>query len=201
MLLQFIVKAQIFCLNWFTNLYFSEKRAEMRKKVIKKVELSDLELLQKVAKETFQETFAKDNSERNMQKYLTDAFTMSKLHIEWLSPHSYFYFAFLDEEVVGYLKINEGNAQTESQDEGAFEIERIYVLQAYQREGIGQFLLDFALQFANENQAKYIWLGVWEKNTKAISFYQKNGFVAFDSHIFLFGDDPQTDILMKKSFE
>lgn len=170
----------------------------MRKKVIKKVELSDFELLQKVAKETFQETFAKDNSEENMQKYLIDAFAMNKLHSEWLSPHSFFFLVFLNEEVVGYLKINEGNAQTENQEEGAYEIERIYVLQAYQSKGIGQFLLDFALQFAIENQAEYIWLGVWEKNTKAISFYQKNGFFAFDSHIFLFGEDPQTDILMKK---
>ena len=78
----------------------------MRKKVIKKVELSDFELLQKVAKETFQETFAKDNSEENMQKYLIDAFAMNKLHSEWLSPQSFFFLVFLNEEVVGYLKIN-----------------------------------------------------------------------------------------------
>ena len=132
-----------------------------------------------------------------MQKYLAEALTITKLYKEWLSPHSSFYFAFLDEEIVGYLKINKGNAQTENQEEGAFEIERIYVLQAYQREGIGQFLLDCALRFAGENQAKYIWLGVWEKNQKAIRFYEKNGFEVFGSHLFMFGDDPQ-DLLMKR---
>ena len=45
--------------------------------------------------------------------------------------------------------------------------------------------------------ATYIWLGVWEKNLRALSFYRKNGFVAFDKHIFKLGNDIQTDILMK----
>jgi len=47
------------------------------------------------------------------------------------------------------------------------------------------------------NKVKYIWLGVWEKNQKAIDFYEKNGFVSFDKHIFVLGDDKQTDIMMK----
>jgi ribosomal protein S18 acetylase RimI-like enzyme len=43
----------------------------------------------------------------------------------------------------------------------------------------------------------YVWLGVWEKNLRAIQFYKKNGFVEFDQHLFILGDDPQTDIMMK----
>jgi ribosomal protein S18 acetylase RimI-like enzyme len=42
-----------------------------------------------------------------------------------------------------------------------------------------------------------IWLGVWEKNHNAIGFYTKNGFITFDKHLFLLGDDQQTDLLMK----
>ncbi|MEN9961197.1 MAG: Protease synthase and sporulation negative regulatory protein 1, partial [Bacteroidota bacterium] len=38
---------------------------------------------------------------------------------------------------------------------------------------------------------------VWEKNSRAIRFYEKQGFVAFDQHIFQLGEDAQTDILMK----
>ncbi|MEY3918157.1 MAG: Protease synthase and sporulation negative regulatory protein 1, partial [Bacteroidota bacterium] len=45
----------------------------------------------------------------------------------------------------------------------------------------------------------YIWLGVWEHNPRAIRFYEKQGFVKFDQHIFQLGDDEQTDILMKLS--
>ena len=54
-----------------------------------------------------------------------------------------------------------------------------------------------AFSIAKELQKKYIWLGVWEKNERALEFYKKNGFVAFDQHIFTLGTDVQTDILMK----
>jgi ribosomal protein S18 acetylase RimI-like enzyme len=50
---------------------------------------------------------------------------------------------------------------------------------------------------AKKTNADYIWLGVWEENTKAINFYTKNGFAGFDKHIFKLGDDEQTDIMMK----
>ena len=58
-------------------------------------------------------------------------------------------------------------------------------------------LLQKAVEKTQELQATYVWLGVWEHNKKAIGFYQKHGFVAFDQHIFKLGNDEQTDILMK----
>jgi ribosomal protein S18 acetylase RimI-like enzyme len=100
-------------------------------------------------------------------------------------------------EVVGYLKLNFGQSQTELKDSKALEIERIYVLKEFQGKNIGQLLYEKAIQIANQNNAEYVWLGVWEENEKAIKFYTKNGFVAFDKHIFKLGDDEQTDIMMK----
>ena len=44
---------------------------------------------------------------------------------------------------------------------------------------------------------KYIWLGVWQENPKAIQFYTKNGFEVFDQHVFKLGDEEQTDFLMR----
>lgn len=58
-------------------------------------------------------------------------------------------------------------------------------------------LYDKAIQIARDKNADYVWLGVWEENPRAISFYKKNGFVEFDKHIFKFGNDEQTDIMMK----
>ncbi len=63
---------------------------------------------------------------------------------------------------------------------------------------IGQIIYNKALQIATQAQLSYVWLGVWEKNIKAISFYKKNGFTEFDKHIFRLGSDVQTDILMKQ---
>jgi len=63
---------------------------------------------------------------------------------------------------------------------------------------VGQRLYEEAMWLAKELGMRYVWLGVWEENPRAIRFYAKNGFVAFDKHIFRLGDDEQTDILMKK---
>ena len=55
-----------------------------------------------------------------------------------------------------------------------------------------------ALEVAGEFGKTYVWLGVWEENPRAIRFYEKNGFVVFDKHIFRMGNDEQTDLMMKK---
>ena len=54
-----------------------------------------------------------------------------------------------------------------------------------------------AIEIAIESNVDYVWLGVWEENARAISFYKKNGFVEFGKHIFKLGDDEQTGIMMK----
>lgn len=165
---------------------------------IKKVTLSDIEDLQKIGKQTFFETFAESNTPENMNKYLEDGFSVKKLTEELSNEHSEFYFALSNGEVIGYLKLNTGESQTESQQKESLEIERIYVLQEYHGKKIGQLLYEKAIHIAMERRSEYVWLGVWEKNTRAISFYKKNGFVEFDKHIFVLGDDAQTDIMMKK---
>ncbi|WP_348825487.1 GNAT family N-acetyltransferase [Flavobacterium aestuarii] len=165
---------------------------------IKKVTLDDINLLQEIGKKTFLETFSESNSEENMKKYLEDGFSVEKLTEELNNKHSEFFFAVMDEKVLGYLKLNFGASQTELKDNNSLEIERIYVLQEYHGKKVGQVLYEKALQVANEKKANYVWLGVWEKNPRAIRFYEKNGFVEFDKHIFKLGDDEQTDIMMKK---
>lgn len=164
---------------------------------IERVGASDILSLQEVARKTFFQTFAGDNSEANMKDYLDERFSAERLGAELNDVNSEFYFATLRGEVVGYLKMNYGESQTELQDEGAVEIERIYVLREYQGKKVGQLLFGKALSVAQEMGAKYIWLGVWENNRKAIEFYRKNGFVEFGQHVFRLGNDDQTDILMK----
>lgn len=168
---------------------------------IKKIGLSEIETLQIIGKLTFLETFAEGNTEGNMQKYLEEGFTVSKLSSELTNPNSEFYFALIDKEVIGYLKINFGQAQTELKDQKALEIERIYVLRKFHGKKVGQVLYDTAFNIAKQTSANYLWLGVWEANPRAINFYKKNGFVEFDKHIFKLGDDEQTDIMMKLELE
>ena len=153
--------------------------------------------LQQIGRQTFSETFAESNSAQNMAKYLEEAYSFEKLNEEINNPNSFFYFAILDEKVIGYLKLNKGGSQTELQDNNAIEIERIYVLKDFHGKKVGQLLFDKAIAIAKEQQVAYVWLGVWEENKRALQFYTKNGFVEFDQHIFVLGDEAQTDIMMK----
>lgn len=164
---------------------------------INQVAIKDIKRLQAIGRETFTETFAEHNSAENMAKYLEEAYADEKLHEELNNPNSFFYFAMLDVKVVGYLKLNTGLSQTELKDNDALEIERIYVLKEFHGKKVGQLLFDKAIEIAKDKQVSYIWLGVWEENKRALQFYTKNGFVAFDQHIFVLGDEAQTDIMMK----
>ena len=165
---------------------------------IRKAELSDLVAVQEIARATFFETFAATNTEADMQHYLTEKFSDAAVSAELSHPDSLFFIAWADETPIGYLKVNAGQAQTEPQGETALEIERIYVRNAYHGKKIGQLLYEQALASAHQQNKTQIWLGVWEENPKAIRFYEKNGFVVFDKHIFQLGTDQQTDILMRK---
>lgn len=164
---------------------------------IRKVTLTDIKELQEIGRQTFFETFSAGNTKENMKKYLDEGFSVEKLTAELNDPNAEFYFATLDNKVIGYLKLNFGHSQTELQDDKAVEIERIYVSKEFHGKKVGQLLYEKAMQIAHEKNADYVWLGVWEENPRAIAFYKKNGFVEFDKHIFKLGDDEQTDIMMK----
>ena len=165
------------------------------------VNLSQVLDLQQISRHIFLEAFSESNSEADMALYLEQGLSVAKLTAELAEPNSRFYFARVADELIGYLKLNLGGAQTELQDPNGLEIERIYVLKAFHGKQVAQELLAKAVEIAVEVNATYLWLGVWEKNDRAIRFYEKNGFVAFDTHIFKLGNDEQTDIMMKWQFK
>lgn len=168
---------------------------------IRRIGLQDLEVLVWISRQTFMETFAAANSKEDMRQYLDEAFSTERLAAELQDPDSSFHFAEQDGKVVGYLKLNRGKAQTEALGDHALEIERIYVPASHQGKGVAQVLLAEALRQAREQGADRLWLGVWEKNHRAIRFYEKHGFVAFGTHLFRLGNDDQTDLLMQARLE
>ena len=164
---------------------------------IQKATLNDLEILQKISIQTFTETFAAINTPDNIANYINDSFNTKQLTTELSNRNSMFYLAYSNAVAVGYLKINFGDAQTETHDQNALEVHRIYVLQTFHGKNIGQLLLNEAKKLAENNGIASIWLGVWEENYRALQFYAKNGFVVFDQHVFTLGNDKQTDLLMQ----
>ncbi|MFG4002380.1 GNAT family N-acetyltransferase [Flavobacterium aquidurense] len=164
---------------------------------IKRITVQELDQLKEIGRKTFHETFSESNDEENMKKYLDEKFSSDKLIEELNNTDSEFYFATLENDVIGYLKVNFGESQTELKDDTALEIERIYVSKEFHGKKVGQLLYEKAIQIAKDKNVHYVWLGVWENNVRAISFYTKNGFVEFDKHIFKLGDDEQIDIMMR----
>lgn len=165
--------------------------------IIRRALTSEVKELQQISTLTFTETFAAINSAENMQQYLDTQLNTGKLAEELNNPDSSFWFAELEGNIIGYLKVNTGSAQTEQKLSNSLEIERIYILKAYHGKGVAQQLYQTAIDAARQMAASYVWLGVWEDNHRAIAFYNKLGFVPFDKHLFHLGDDAQTDILMK----
>lgn len=160
---------------------------------------TDLNTLQRIGLETFDETFRTMNSQETMDKYLQEAFNKKKLLAELKNKNCHFYFLYAVNELAGYLKINDALAQSDVNDSDSIEIERIYIKQEYKGKKLGKKLMNFALQLAIEMKKNYVWLGVWEKNVNAISFYTKMGFYEAGRHSFRMGNELQDDLIMKRT--
>ncbi|MGW9530823.1 GNAT family N-acetyltransferase [Paenibacillus terrae] len=159
----------------------------------------DLQILQEISIETFNDTFKDQNSPENMQTYLERAFNSKQLEEELSNASSEIFFIYFNEELAGYLKVNMNEAQSEKMGDESLEIERIYIKNKYQKHGLGKYLLNKAMEIAMEQNKKEIWLGVWEKNENAIAFYKKLGFVQTGAHSFYMGDEEQIDFIMTKT--
>jgi ribosomal protein S18 acetylase RimI-like enzyme len=168
---------------------------------IVQVRPADLSNLVMISRKVFHNAFDHLNTPENMKEYMDRAFNKEQLLSEIENPYSEFYFISVDDDIAGYLKINQGPAQSDIRDQESLEIERIYVYQDIQSKGLGTLLMDKAITRARELGLTYIWLGVWEKNPNAIRFYERHGFHVFGKHSFKMGDDLQTDLLMKREIK
>ncbi|PWK16582.1 GNAT family N-acetyltransferase [Tumebacillus permanentifrigoris] len=165
---------------------------------LKTCTLSDVHTLQAISTETFDETFRATNVPENVDAYLEKAFTLEKLEKELANTDSFFYFAYVNEELAGYLKVNINAAQSDEIIDDALEIERIYIRRAYHGQGLGKYLIQKSIDIAKEKNKQHMWLGVWEKNERAIRFYVGLGFVLHGAHSFYLGNEEQTDLIMIK---
>lgn len=163
----------------------------------RKCTLNDVQVLLDFSKNTFIDTFAHLNTKENMKAYLDDAFSQERL-LKEISRGALFNFLYADGKLAGYIKLNEAPNQTDINDLSSLEVERIYVSKEFQGKGLGRALMDKVVETAILSGKSYIWLGVWELNEKAISFYNKCGFYQSGTHSFIMGDEVQRDFIMRK---
>ena len=145
---------------------------------------------------TFRDTFAADNSQENMEDYLLHSFSSELIKSQLSEPESVFLLASVDCTPAAYMQLNTGKAQTEQFGDTSIEIERLYVLSDFKRQGLGSMLINQAFERAWNQSLSKIWLGVWEHNEPAQRFYRAMGFKRTGDHTFILGEDLQTDWIM-----
>jgi diamine N-acetyltransferase len=144
------------------------------------------------ARRCFDETFAAYNTREDMEAYLSSAFGERQQHAEITDPE---WITLLAEEG----RTMAGFAQIKLEPE-SIEIHRFYVDRTFHGRGVAQSLMAESEAIAAARAAKRIWLGVWERNDRAIAFYKKCGFRDCGSQQFILGTDVQTDRVMEKVF-
>ena len=160
--------------------------------------LKDAELIADMSRQTFYDSFAKENTIEDMDKFMNEQFTKETLMKEVGEERNIFSLAYDGNDPVGYARMRENNIPPELGTDRAIEVARIYAVQHAIGKGIGRELMQKCIDIAREKNHHTMWLGVWEHNQRAIDFYTRWGFEKFADHDFILGNDVQKDWLMKR---
>jgi ribosomal protein S18 acetylase RimI-like enzyme len=163
---------------------------------IRRLSFDDAELLMRLGRETFYDTFTGTCTEEDMAGFLDETFHPQQVQAELTDSDDFFYVAEVDGEALGYLRYKEDYRSFPYMRRWkALEIKRIYVRKAFHGRDVGRVLLEFAMEQASQGNYEVVWLGVWEYNLRARRFYEKHGFSASGhTHDFPIGSTPQTDL-------
>ncbi len=165
---------------------------------IRRARIEDANVLAELGAQTFAETFSEDNTPEDMAAYLAASFSLAKLTEELADPLSIFFIAEVDGHAAGYAKLHSGEALDGVEGQKPIELVRLYVSRKWLGRGVGQALMQRCVDEARGKGFQTIWLGVWERNGRALAFYRKWNFHEVGEHIFQLGSDPQRDILMQR---
>lgn len=158
---------------------------------------ADAQMLSELGAKTFYDTFVKDNSPESMEVYLKNSFSPEIQLRELSAPDNIFLIAESEGKPVGYAQLIRNSIDETVIADQPMELRRIYALQEYLGRGIGRELMKRCIDEARKKNCDVIWLGVWEKNQRAIDFYKKWGFRQTGSHIFSLGYEPQNDLILR----
>lgn len=159
---------------------------------------NDAELIADISRQAFYETFASQNTQDNMDIFMTKQFSRQQLIEEVGNAGNIFLLAYDGDEVAGYVRLKESALKKDLDKMESIEIARLYALTNKIGTGVGSFLMQQSIDITKKMNKNKIWLGVWEKNYRAILFYKKWGFEIFSEQDFVLGKDIQRDWLMQK---
>lgn len=172
--------------------------------IIKRANTNDVDIINRIARETYSQTFTKYNSPKNMQAYLDESLSYEKTKIELIDRTNH-YFSIEDKNYfVGYIKmqenfdINDPSFPSIVLKKPTMLLDRFYLYEKWHGTGIADLMMKFCLTYAIQLKKEAIWLGVWENNKRALGFYRKYRFEIIGDHVFMMGDDAQLDYWMMR---
>jgi ribosomal protein S18 acetylase RimI-like enzyme len=161
---------------------------------------ADAEPLAALAQRTFRDTFADDNSADDIEAYVRNSFSLDRVRVELADNANTFLLAFMDgqKHPDGYAKLRTGTTDRSVTGEDPVELQRLYVDRSAIGHGVGAALMQASLDAARSAGHRTLWLGVWERNARAIAFYERWQFETVGDHEFRLGSDPQRDLIMAR---
>lgn len=168
----------------------------MDEMLIRRAEPADAEVLAELASRTFQEAFAADNTPEDMALHVAASFGPALQGAEITAPNIRTLLTAKDGQAIGFVQLRTGAPPACVTSTDPVELWRFYVDRPWHGQGVAQRLMRAAITEARAMGAGSLWLGVWERNPRAIAFYGKFGFVDVGTHEFLLGKDAQTDRIM-----
>ena len=175
-------------------------RAEARVPTIRPARPEDAPALARLAEATFRATFGATNAPEQMDRHCREHFGAPIQAAEIADPQAGTLLVDDGGSLIGYAQVRWGETPSCIAARSPGEIRRIYLVEAWQGRGLAQYLLAACIDAIRQRGSDAAWLGVWEQNPRAISFYRKCGFVEAGEHVFRLGTEPQRDVIMIKVF-
>ena len=166
------------------------------KVTIRRAKQNDANSLANLAEYTFRETFSHENLATDIDLHCLRNFSFEIQQKEILNSNIVTFLAEIESKLVGFAQLNLESSSNSIKAHRPSELYRLYVSKEQQGSGLAHKIIKEVLNAASNANSDYIWLGVWERNPKAIAFYQKYGFTVVGEHIFKVGLDPQCDLIM-----
>ncbi len=167
--------------------------------VIRKASRSDAGPLSRLAEATFRTTFGAVNTGEDMDLHCRTSYSEAIQSGEIASPNMLTLMCEDGEGLIGFAQLRWGDAPDCVPAQSPGEVQRLYIVDDWHGNGIAQELMGACIGALQARGSDVAWLGVWERNPRAISFYRKCGFVEVGDHVFPLGNDPQRDIVMARS--
>jgi diamine N-acetyltransferase len=151
------------------------------------------------ARQMFHSTFEHSVSAENMQIYLDTEMNEQVFAKQLENPAYRTYYVWIGKELSGYIQLYYN--PNESYQNITLELKRFYVAPHLQGKGVAAQMMAFCLDEVARLKEPAFWLGVWENNFKARSFYKKWNFEPIGEHIFVTGSESQRDLILARQIE